>query len=135
MPAPPSRTRTRSRAATVHVAGLLVACVGFLVLLAAGAPEFRPFPPGVVLLLAVAAAVLRWPQHRWPPLVGALSCVAILVGAFVFTDGTLARLAMSADMTSAEVVLHLGTLVQIGGVALAAASGAVAVLRPRSATR
>jgi hypothetical protein len=124
-----SRLRALPVPAAIHVGALLVACVGFMVLVAAGAPDVPPIPPGVVLFLVVAAATVYWAGSRWPPLVGALNCAVILVGAFLFYPGTLDRLA-----DPGSVALFLGTVVQIGGVAVAAVSGFTAALvrRPRA---
>jgi hypothetical protein len=118
-----STTRSLSLPARVHVAALVVAVIGFLVLLAAGAPEFAPFPPGVVVLLGAALITVLAPRRRWVPLIGAALAVAICIGAFVVYDGTLARLA-----TPSDVVLFGGTVLQMGGVVTAAVSGVVAAV-------
>lgn len=121
-----SRLHALPEPARIHAGALIVAAVGFVILFTAGIPELQPFPPGLVLLLAVAAATLAWPGQRWPAVVGTLSCVWILVGAFLLYPGTLERLA-----DPAAVVLFAGTVVQIGGVAVAAVSGAVRAASPR----
>lgn len=114
-----------STAASVHVVSLVVACVGFLVLLAAGVPELQPFPPGVPVLLLAAGAVLAVPRRRWVPLIGVGLGVAIAVGAFLVYEGTLIRL---GDPT--EFVLWAGTVLQMGGVVAAVVAGVVAVFAP-----
>jgi hypothetical protein len=115
-----------SPSAAVHVAGLVVACTGFLILLAAGVPELQPFPPGVPVLLVAAAAVLAMPSRRWVPLIGVGLCVVIAFGAFVIYQGTLIRLA-----NPAETVLWAGTVLQMGGVVAAIVAGSIAALSPR----
>lgn len=99
---------------------------GFLVLLAAGVPELQPFPPGVPVLLAAAAAVLAMPRRRWVPLIGVGLCAVIAFGAFVIYEGTLIRLA-----DPAEIVLWGGTVLQMGGVVTAIVTGSIAALPPR----
>jgi len=115
-----------SPAARTHVVSLVVACVGFLVLLFAGVPELQPFPPGVPVLLAAAAAVLVFPRRRWVPLIGVALCLVIAFGAFVIYEGTLIRLAEPA-----AVVPWVGTVLQMGGVIAAIVAGTVAALSPR----
>lgn len=117
-----------SPASATHVVSLVVACVGFLILLAAGVPELQPFPPGVPVLLAAAAAVLAMPRRRWVPLIGVGLCIAIAVGAFVVYEGTLIRLG-----DPAQIVVWAGTVIQMGGVIAAVAAGVVAVFGPRRA--
>lgn len=121
-----TRSGALTPAARVHVAALVVACAGFIILLLAGMPEFQPFPPGVVVLSAAAAAVALLPRRRWVPLIGVGLCVAIAVGAFVVYDSTLQRLADPAD-----VVPFLGTVIQMGGVVVAIVAGVTAALRPQ----
>ena len=115
-----------SPAARAHVVSLVVACAGFLVLLFAGVPELQPFPPGVPVLLAAAAAVLVFPGRRWVPLIGVALCLVIAFGAFVIYEGTLIRLA-----DPAAVVPWVGTVLQMGGVIAAIVAGTVAALAPR----
>lgn len=119
-----------SPAARIHVASLVVACVGFIILLVAGMPEFQPFPPGVIVLLAAATAVVLLPRQRWVPLIGTALCVAIAMGAFVFYDSTVQRLADPAD-----VVPFGGTVIQMGGVVVAIVTGMAAALRPQPTRR
>lgn len=114
---------TLSSAARTHVVSLLVACVGFLILLAAGVPELQPFPPGVPVLLVAGAAVLVFPNRRWVPLVGVGLCLVIAFGAFVIYEGTLIRLA-----DPAEIVPWAGTVLQMGGVIAAIVAGSAAAL-------
>jgi len=115
-----------SPAARTHVVSLVVACVGFLVLLYAGVPELQPFPPGVPVLLAAAAAVLVFPSRRWVPLVGVALCLVIAFGAFVIYEGTLIRLA-----DPAAIVPWIGTVLQMGGVIAAIVAGSVAAMSVR----
>lgn len=115
-----------STAARVHVVSLLVACVGFLVLLAAGVPELQPFPPGVPVLLVAAGAVLAFPRRRWVPLIGVALCAVIAFGAFVIYEGTLVRLA-----DPGQIVPWVGTVLQMGGVIVAVVAGSVAALSAR----
>ncbi len=115
-----------SPAAAVHVASLVVACVGFLILLAAGVPELQPFPPGVPVLLIAAAAVLAMPTRRWVPLVGVGLGIVIAIGAFFLYEGTATRLG-----NPAEFGLWSGTVLQMGGVIVAIIAGAAAVFGPR----
>ncbi|MPZ64499.1 MAG: hypothetical protein GEU83_02885 [Pseudonocardiaceae bacterium] len=121
-----TRSELLSPAARIHVASLVVACAGFIILLVAGMPEFQPFPPGVIVLLAAAAAVVLLQRQRWVPLIGAALCLAITVGAFVFYDTTLERLADPAD-----IVPFAGTVIQMGGVVVAMVTGVAAALRPQ----
>lgn len=125
-----NRTVPLTGAGRLHVASLVIACAGFLIQLAAGVPEFQPFPPGVVVLLATAIAAWVWPAHRWPPLVGTALCVAIFVGAFFLYSGTMARLTDPAD-----IVPFLGTVIQMGGIVAAIATGILAVARPAAPAR
>lgn len=116
-------------AAAVHVVSLVVACVGFLVLLAAGVPELQPFPPGVPVLLIAAGAVLAMPARRWVPLIGAGLGIAIAVGAFFVYEGTLTRLG-----NPGEFGLWAGTVLQMGGVIVAVIAGVAAAAAPRRIT-
>lgn len=120
-------TRTFSSAARIHVAALVVASVGFLVLLAAGVPELQPFPPGVVVLLGAALATVLLPRWRWVPLIGAGLGLVICFGAFFIYAGTVERL-----MNPSEIVLFGGTALQMGGVIVGVLAGVTAALRGRS---
>lgn len=112
-----------SPAARVQVGAIVVACAGFLVLLVGGVPELQPFPPGVVVLLAAAAAVLALPRRRWAPLIGVVLCIAIAVGAFFVYPGTTERL-----LDPGQFPLWIGTALQMGGVVVAAVAGIAAAL-------
>ncbi len=119
--------RSLSTAAVVHVSSMLVACVGFLTLFAAGVPELQPFPPGVVVLTVAAVLVLAMPRRWWVPLIGVVLCLVIAFGAFVLYPGTLERLA-----DPGRIVFWIGTVLQMGGVLTAIVSGVVAVRSRRS---
>jgi hypothetical protein len=79
-------------------------------------------PPGVIVLLIGALGVVLLPW-RWTPLWGVVNALAILIGAFTITGETFQRLT-----TPGEIGAFLGTVAQMGGVAVVILSGVAAVL-------
>lgn len=125
-----SRNHPLSPVARAHVASLVVACAGFVIQILAGVDDYPTIPPGVVVLLVAALAVVLLPW-RWTALFGVANCLAIFVGAFFVYDSTLERLSNPGDLGP-----FLGTVVQMGGIVLAIVTGAAAMLRPaREAVR
>ena len=118
-----SRNHPLSLAAKVHVASLVAACAGFVVQIMAGVDDYPTIPPGVIVLLVAALAVVLLPS-QWTPIIGVGLSLAIFVGAFFVTESTGQRLS-NPD----EVGAFLGTVIQMGGIVLAIVAGAVAVLR------
>lgn len=123
----PSTIGTRSPATPgtwVQVAAILVACTGYLLLAAGGVAELRPFPPAVIALLPVAAIAAALPRQRWPKLGGAFVAAVALFGALVVYRATYDRLA-----DPGHLVLWVGTALQVSGLVVAVAAGAIAARR------
>ncbi len=114
------RRRVAARWATV--AGMLAAALGLLVLRFSGVP-MPAVPPALVLLVA-AAALVAAVDRRWAVVVGLLVVAAEITG--LVLGGGLAGL---ADTDSVGVLV--GSWVRVGGVAVAALAGLVAVSVPR----
>jgi hypothetical protein len=116
--------RDLSFAAKLTVLGLSANASGIWIQAFSGAPEYPRIPPGPIVLVVVAAAIVlgttRW---GWLPLIGGLLSLQITVGAFV-TPYTANRLA-----NPAAVGPFIGTLIQIAGLATADVAGLVAGLQ------
>jgi hypothetical protein len=112
------KTRSVSRAATV--AGLVAGAVGIGILWQSGVefPFTAILPPGIWILLAMAAVVAFAPW-RWAPGVGAFGGLFVTVG-FVIS-GSVPNL-FGADGTS----VLIGSWVQLLGVLTAFGAGVIA---------
>jgi hypothetical protein len=110
-----------SFAAQLTVFGLVANATGIWIQALSGAPEYPRIPPGPIVLVVLAAAILggttRWP---WLPLIGGLLSLQITIGAFV-TPYTANRLG-----NPAMVGAFIGTIIQIGGLATADVAGLAA---------
>jgi hypothetical protein len=113
--------RDLSFAAKLTVLGLIANATGIWIQAFAGAPEYPRIPPGPIVLVVMAAAIVlgttRW---RWLPLIGGLLSLQITIGAFM-TPYTSIRLG-----NPAMVGAFIGTIIQIAGLAIADVGGLAA---------
>jgi hypothetical protein len=65
----------------------------FIIQIPAGVDDYPTVPPGVIVLLAAALAVVLLPW-RWTPIIGVALCLAIFVEAFFGYDSTIGRLSV-----------------------------------------
>lgn len=114
----------------VQLAAMVVAIAGYLLLLVAGVRELSPFPPPVVALLPAALAVAALPRRRWPNLLGACVCAVALFGALVIYRATYDRLA-----DPGQVLLWVGTALQVSGLGVAVVAGILATRLPAPRSR
>lgn len=64
-----SRNHPLSLAAKVQVASLVAACTGFIIQFMAGVDDYPTIPPGVIVLLVAALAIVLLHGTRVPPMV------------------------------------------------------------------
>ncbi len=113
---------------TVTVGGLLLGAAGIAVLWAAGVRFPVAVPPGIVILLAGAifVALARW---RWAPAVGVALGLFVAVGWAISPTGW-------PNLTGQHgPAVATGQALQLTGVLIAVAAGAVALRRPGSSAR
>jgi hypothetical protein len=114
---------TRSIPVRVNAAALLLAIISMIIQIASGV-KYPTVPPGIVILAATAllVALVPWPAIR---LLGVLAPLFILIGGIVSTTGR----------TNLSQLAHLGkfvgSLIQLGALALAVIAGIAAVLEWR----
>jgi hypothetical protein len=106
------------------IAGLVTGAAGIGVLWASGV-EFPIYPPPGILILLSGALFTVFAPWRWAPIVGTLLGLFIIVGFLVSPTGI-------GNLTGdAGVSVALGTIVQLGGVLVAAAAGLIATTRAK----
>lgn len=113
------------RARAVLVGGLLVGALGIAILWAAGVDFPVAVPPGLVILVVGAAVVLGF-RTRWADALGGFLGLFVLVG-FVLSGINGEGFDNLLGDNGADVAL--GQVVQLVGVLVAAASGALLVSR------
>src|SRR6266516_1287609 len=79
MDSPTSGPRRLSPAASLTVAGLVVAAAGIVIQIASGA-DYPTIPPGLIILLVAAGVVALGIRWRWTSLVGVIVPLFLLVG-------------------------------------------------------
>lgn len=95
------------------------AAVGIVLQIASGAP-YPPVPPGLIIVL-VAAALVRFAPWRWVPLLGVLAAGTQVFG--LFAAGQPGRL-----VTFAPVGDSIGLWIQLLGLCAAVIAGVAAVV-------
>jgi len=119
----------KTPAARLNAAGLAGAAAGIMIQYVAGV-DYPTIPPGPIILLAAAAAVVLGPWRRAP-------VAGLVAAAFVALGGVVATIAGNGFSETVgdptELGGFLGALVQIAGLAIALPAGVVAVrsLGPR----
>jgi hypothetical protein len=123
---------TRSAAARVNVAGLVVASAGILVQYFSGVEGFPTIPPGPFILLG-AAALVAWGPWRWTAAVGV---IAPLLGLVLGTMSTVLTWETTAPLSDpSEPAGFVGAVIQFLGLIVALGAGIVAVMHaPRVRT-
>ena len=118
-----------SRSAVLTAGGLLVTAAGIWIQALSGAPEYPTIPPGpLVLVLAAAALVFRGSRWPWLPFAGALLSLLITIGVFV-TPHTMNRL-----RAPEAAGVFAGTLIELAGLATANVAGLVATMQQYGTT-
>ena len=111
----------RTPARRTLVFGLTVAAAGILTQFLTGVPGFPAIPPGPIILIVVAAAVVLV-RSRWIAILGLLAAAFITVGMIVAgTDGRL------TDPT--PLGWFLGTWAQVIGLVIALLAGVTALIQ------
>jgi hypothetical protein len=119
MESPTSRSRTSSPAASLTVAGLVVAAAGIVIQIASGA-EYPTIPPGLIILLAAAGLVALATRWRWTTIVG------VIVSLFLLVGGALAPQAREQLGDPTQVGVFIGTVIQLLALVVALVAGVAA---------
>jgi hypothetical protein len=124
-----SRPRRLAPAASLSVAGLVVAAAGIVIHIASGA-EYPTIPPGLLVLLAAAGLVALATRWRWTMIVG------VIVSLFLLVGGALARQAREQLGDPGQVGVFIGTVIQLLALVVALVAGMAATRqRYRTQTR
>lgn len=120
---------TMSTAAKIEVGALVVATAGIPIQLIGGVDTFPTIPPGIIILLAGALAVVFVPW-RWAPILGILPAVSVAIGTPVNDVGR--DILLGGWGTVAQIgALTLG----LGGVVATIAGVAALARKPVSPAR
>ena len=119
MDRPTSRPRNSAPAASLAVAGLVVAAAGIAIQIAAGA-EYPTIPPGLIILLAAAGLVALAARWRWTTIIGMIVSLFLLVG------GALAPQAREQLSDPSQVGVFIGTVIQLLALVVALVAGVAA---------
>jgi hypothetical protein len=118
------KAHSLSPAAKITIIGLVGAAIGIWIQSVSGVPDYPSrFPPGPIILVLLAVAVVLGSRWWWTPIFGAALSLLITVGAFVL-PGTRNRLS-----DPSEVAAFTGTLIQMIGLVLGLAGGIVATIQ------
>lgn len=129
MDSPTNRPRRLSPAASLSVAGLVVAAAGIVIQIASGA-DYPTIPPGLLILLAAAGLVALATRWRWTMIVG------VIVSLFLLVGGALAPQAREQLGDPTQVGVFIGTVIQLLALVVAlVASVAATRQRYRTQTR
>ena len=93
-------------AATLNVAGLVVAAAGIVIQIASGA-DYPTVPPGLVILLAAAVLVALGTRWRWTTIIG------VIVPAFLLVGGALAPQTRDHLGDPGQAGIFIGTVIQL----------------------
>jgi hypothetical protein len=121
-----------SPAGRLNALGLVAAATGIMIQYVSGV-DYPTIPPGPIILLAAAGAVVFGPWRRAP-------VAGLVAAAFVSIGGVVATMAGNGFSETlgdpSELGGFLGALVQIAGLVIALPAGVVAVrsLGPRDVT-
>jgi uncharacterized membrane protein len=119
MDRPTSRPRNSAPAASLAVAGLVVAAAGIAIQIAAGA-EYPTIPPGLIILLAAAGLVALAARWRWTTIIG------VIVSLFLLVGGALAPQAREQLSDPSQVGVFIGTVIQLLALVVALVAGVAA---------
>jgi hypothetical protein len=119
MDSPTSRPMRLAPAASLTVAGLVVAAAGIVIQIASGA-DYPTVPPGLVILLAAAGLVALATRWRWTTIVG------VIVSLFLLVGGILAPQAREQLGDPGEVGVFVGTVIQLLALVVALIAGVAA---------
>ena len=119
MDRPTSRSRKSAPAASLTVAGLVVAAAGIVIQIASGA-EYPTIPPGLIILLAAAGLAALATRWRWTTI------VAVIVSLFLLVGGVLAPQAREQLSDPTQVGIFIGTLIQLLALVVALVAGVAA---------
>jgi hypothetical protein len=106
-------------AASLTVAGLVVAAAGIVIQIASGA-DYPTVPPGLIILLAAAGLVALATRWRWTTIVG------VIVSLFLLVGGILAPQARAQLGDPGEVGVFVGTVIQLLALVVALVGGVAA---------
>ena len=115
-----SATNLRSGARGATVIGLVAGAVGILVLRFSGA-AMPSVPPGLVLLVAAAAAVVAFSTRPWAPIVAVLVALSEILG-YVLSGSTYGLFAVDS------IGILIGTWVRGIGIVVAFVAGIAATV-------
>ena len=119
MDRPTSRPRNSAPAASLAVAGLVVAAAGIAIQIASGA-EYPTIPPGLIILLAAAGLVALAARWRWTTIIG------VIVSLFLLVGGALAPQAREQLSDPSQVGVFIGTVIQLLALVVALVAGVAA---------
>ncbi len=119
MDSPTSRPRRLSAAASITVAGLVVAAAGIVIQIASGA-DYPTIPPGLLILLVAAGLVALATRWRWTMIVG------VIVSLFLLVGGALAPQARQQLGDPGQVGVFVGTVIQLLALVVALVAGVAA---------
>jgi len=119
MDRPTSRSRKSAPAASLTVAGLVVAAAGIVIQIASGA-EYPTIPPGLIILLAAAGLAALATRWRWTTI------VAVIVSLFLLVGGVLAPQAREQLSDPTQVGIFIGTVIQLLALVVALVAGVAA---------
>jgi hypothetical protein len=106
--------------------GLAVGIVGLVVQWIADPGKFSPFPPGIIFILVCGALVVFTIRRWWAPVFSVLISLWIVLGG-------LAAGKLLPNLRSGDLGTVAGNVVMSLGLAFAAVTGIVAMLRVRHA--
>jgi hypothetical protein len=127
MDRPTSSPRRLSPAASLTVAGLVVAAAGIVIQIASGA-NYPTIPPGLLVLLAAAGLVALATRWRWTIILG------VIVSLFLLVGGSLAPQARQQLGNPSQAGVFIGTVIQLLALVVALVAG-VAATRQRYRTQ
>ena len=120
MDRPTSRSRKSAPAASLTVAGLVVAAAAGIVIQIASGAEYPTIPPGLIILLAAAGLAALATRWRWTTI------VAVIVSLFLLVGGVLAPQAREQLSDPTQVGIFIGTVIQLLALVVALVAGVAA---------
>jgi hypothetical protein len=102
--------------------GLVVGILGLVIQWIAEPGKFNPFPPGIIFIVASGALVVFTVRHWWAPGFSVLISLWIVLGGWAAGQ-------LTPNLRSGDVGTVAGNVVMALGLAFAAVTGIVAMLR------
>jgi hypothetical protein len=115
------------RSTKVALCGLLVGILGLVIQWFADPARFPGFPPGIIVIVACAAAVAFRARWWWTPIFAVLVAMWIVVGGFLSGQ-------LTANLESGDAGTITGNLVMCLGLIVAAIAGVLAMVEERRRT-